>query len=458
MKSISCLNVSALGLVLAACGGGFDGNGSAASVGIDSGAGRSETGGKSNTGGQATPNTGGSGAGGDPASGAGGGSATGGAVGNAAGGTSGDDAGAGGTVGSGGAGVGGAGGSVDDGGIVASGGAANGGAGPVRTDSGAPPDAAPVAPPPAGVVAYAYAADKESTTAYEPDPDYRFNAGIGTVTIERTGVGLYAVDVTAPGVPMRNVQVTAYDQASHCSVSNFGSTAATVMCRDAAGTPVNSRFSFIAFGPKAKGAGFAGYAWADDQDNAQYAVNATHAYHSSAGAVTATRAGAGDYSVQFAGLNLLTGNVQVTAYNTANHCNVRVWTQDDVGVRCYDAAGALADARFEVLITQAPVPVGPSVRGYMTAALAGDPGGDISASDHTFNATGGATTASRSGAGTYNVHFAGTDLTGGHVQITAVASNRHCNVRVFAADQVGVACYDPNGALTDSRFSLVAIR
>jgi hypothetical protein len=453
MKSINCLNLSAVGLVLAACGGGLEGNGGVAPEGSDSGAGGAESGGTSSSGGKAMSSTGGSGVGGDPASGgAGGDSAPGGTGGGPVRGSGGD--GAGGSAGSGGRG---AGGSIDDGGIVGSGGSISADAGPDTVDGGAAPDVAPVAPPPAGVVAYAYAADKESTAAYEPAPAYRFNVGIGTVTIERTGVGLYAVDVTAPGVPMRNVQVTAYDQASHCSVSNFGSTAATVMCRDAAGTPVNSRFSFIAFGPKARGAGFVGYAWADDQDNAQYPVNTTHAYHSSAGAVTATRAAAGDYSVQFAGLNLLTGNVQVTAYGTANHCNVRIWSGDDVGVRCYDAAGALADARFEVLITQASVPVGPAVRGYMTAALAGDPGGDVSASDYTFNATGGATTASRSGPGAYNVRFAGTNLSGGHVQITAVASNRHCNVRIFATDQVGVSCYDPSGAPADSRFSLVAI-
>jgi hypothetical protein len=256
---------------------------------------------------------------------------------------------------------------------------------------------------------------------------------------------------------MRNVHVTAYDQASRCNVQSFG-TAATVNCYEAAtGAPVNSRFSFLALGPGATSAGFGAYAWADDKASAQYTPDPLYAFNAAGGAIAAQRSATGTYTLQFAGLSLATGNVQVTAYNKAGHCNVVSWSNEQVSVKCYDVTGALSDSRYEVLVTQT-ADTTPEILGYATTEAASDPGGDLTASGYTFNAAGGTTTATRTGLGMFTVRFAGTDLSTGHVQVTAMGSNNYCNVNLFDGDQVSVACYDTSGAAVDSRFSIVAIR
>ena len=81
-----------------------------------------------------------------------------------------------------------------------------------------------------------------------------------------------------------------------------------------------------------------------------YAPEASHRYSSAGTVGRVERSGTGTYQVTLRGMPL-GGSAQVTPFGTAvRHCvisGIRTGTQPQrVGVRCFDAAGDLADARF----------------------------------------------------------------------------------------------------------------
>jgi hypothetical protein len=94
------------------------------------------------------------------------------------------------------------------------------------------------------------------------------------------------------------------------------------------------------------------YAWANNATSASYTPSAIYSYNASGGAITATRAAAGTYQIQFAGLNLGNGHVKVTAYGSAMRCNVGSWSGTNINIRCYDSTGALADSRYVVAFSR----------------------------------------------------------------------------------------------------------
>ncbi len=105
--------------------------------------------------------------------------------------------------------------------------------------------------------------------------------------------------------------------------------------------------------------GARGYAWANDPSSANYSPSASYSYNSSGDDIRVTRSGTGRYAVRFDGLGgngTAGGNVQVTGYGSdANNCKVSGWSSSSANfvanVRCYNHAGALADARYSVQVT-----------------------------------------------------------------------------------------------------------
>jgi hypothetical protein len=235
MNHFASLRVSSVALLVAACGGGDGFTSGNQNLGEDSGAGGSELGaGGDNAGGSGQVASGGNAGGANPGSGGstGGASSSGGAV----TGTAGVTHGSGGNPAGDDAGLGGSGGVASDGGVA--GGAGVPGSGGAFDAGGAGNDAGPtiVVPPPAGIVAYGYAGDATSTTAYELSAAYRFHDNGGTVTSRLTAsVGTYQIVLNGLNAPVQNVQATAYDQAAYCTVAAFGVDKATVRCYDFTG-------------------------------------------------------------------------------------------------------------------------------------------------------------------------------------------------------------------------------
>jgi hypothetical protein len=91
-------------------------------------------------------------------------------------------------------------------------------------------------------------ADNPTAPSYTPSLSYQWDDFGGVNTVDRLGVGRYAVRFTNHSLSWGHVQVTAYGEGSeHCKVESWTTaTGALVRCFDAAGRAVDARFD-IAF-------------------------------------------------------------------------------------------------------------------------------------------------------------------------------------------------------------------
>lgn len=79
-------------------------------------------------------------------------------------------------------------------------------------------------------------ANNPTSPSYAPDPNYAYNSAGGAITATRTSIGDYAVTFAGLGAAgagkKSNVQVTAYNNRTTCTVVNWsGSPALTVRVR-----------------------------------------------------------------------------------------------------------------------------------------------------------------------------------------------------------------------------------
>ena len=204
---------------------------------------------------------------------------------------------------------------------------------------------------------YAWA-NNPTSASYTPNAAYAYNGSGGSVSITRSGTGVYAV--TFAGLSSGaggDVQVTAYGTGNEeCKVQSWGaggSFTASVRCYTAGGTPKDTLYTVLVNQPQTTTKGI-GYVWANNATSASYTPNTFYAYNGSDGNVTITRSGVGAYAVKFAGLTGGGGHVQVTAYGGSNEsCKVVNWSSGadfNVNIRCFSAAGALVDTRYTVMV------------------------------------------------------------------------------------------------------------
>jgi hypothetical protein len=188
-----------------------------------------------------------------------------------------------------------------------------------------------------------------------------FNSGGAKSWVTRDGAD-YQVHIPNLGGFMGHVQVTAADDDSRCLVRSWFSDGndqlVNVRCllRGGFGALTNGAF-VLTFTADQNILALPGhdsaYAWADHPSWDSYTPNGyylftTGPYGSTA---TATRSGVGNYSMTFDGVDLSTGNVQVSTYKGTGFCNVVNWYASTVNVRCYDWNYALADSYYTVAFT-----------------------------------------------------------------------------------------------------------
>jgi hypothetical protein len=199
---------------------------------------------------------------------------------------------------------------------------------------------------------------------------------------------------------------------------------------------------------------FYGFVRADDPSAESYAPDPAFAYNDAGPRPQITRAGIGQYAVEFPGLSALgwTTNVQVTAYGTdTNYCKVAGWGGDAVSVACFDIAGHPADTRFTLLYL---LPRGPHA-----FAVADQSTNPSYTPDPAYSYAVGipwGITASRSGTGSYSMYWVGFPWPNAettHVHVTAHgAGNARCRTEsMFPL----VRCFDPSGAPVDSTYSIL---
>ncbi|WP_203823337.1 hypothetical protein [Actinoplanes palleronii] len=203
-----------------------------------------------------------------------------------------------------------------------------------------------------GTAAYLRLGDPGRTSQTVEDA-YSHNSAGGANSAGREDVGSYVVYFGGlEAVEGGTVRVTPVaDAATVCGVERWFAypegryLAARVRCRDAGGQPVDARFA-VTFTLGVGAPGVAGaHVLADRPAEASYTPEGVAQFSSGGQAAAVTRSEPGEYRVELPGLALKSGNLQVTAYDTAASCVARTAT-GDVRITCRDPSGAAADTKF----------------------------------------------------------------------------------------------------------------
>lgn len=200
-----------------------------------------------------------------------------------------------------------------------------------------------------------------------------------------------------------------------------------------------------------------GFVWADQPTSVSYTPNSSYSFNSTGGSNTITRLGTGQYRVEMPGLGQSNGNVQVTAYGSANRCKVASWvpsgTTEHVNVQCHTPAGVAADTTFVAQYYRAGA--GNPEQGAYLWANEPTSASYTPSLQYAHNSRGGTNTVSRSSVGVYSATLPGFTTTGGNVQVTAYGSNsEYCKVSSWATNVVNVRCFDSAGNPVDTLWSM----
>lgn len=317
-------------------------------------------------------------------------------------------------------------------------------------------------------IAYAWSESAGSPGApafYSHNPE-------GDIEVTRTSAGNYSVRFQGlgdAGNPGGTVQVTSYgSDPRRCAVTQWISAAddltAAVRCTDVTGAATDSIFN-IAVVPADAAPNSIGFAWADQPGTGSYSPNELYR-HNPGGTITALRTGVGSYGITFNGINPggAGGHILVTSYGgSGNYCKVNnpSYLAGNIlsKINCYNAAGLPTDSQYDVLVTPSPARLQLAPYSF---AWVDDISSATSVANPTwsYNEAGPDVQVRRQGVGRFQVLFpdlARSQTTGGHVQVTAYGSDAHCQVVNWGGVSdfdANVRCYDPAGALADSRFTI----
>lgn len=215
------------------------------------------------------------------------------------------------------------------------------------------------------------------------------------------------------------------------------------------------------------------YVWANEPSTDSYTPNEDYQFNSTGELNTITRTGVGVYVVNLPGM-VKEGNIQVTATGgsdsdgiAGNVCAIvtNPTSADNAlqqGVNCYDTEGAPADTGFLLLYTQGDVFLGT----YSAYLYANDRSAESYTPDtnYQFNSTGAANTITRSAVGDYVVTLPGLGVGRGNIQVTSANDTPgvSCMVNYWGitedqAKTVNVICFDADGALFDTPFTLLHV-
>jgi len=196
------------------------------------------------------------------------------------------------------------------------------------------------------------------------------------------------------------------------------------------------------------------------------AVDSFTSYDSAGGTIMVGHPITGVYDVTFGGLGFPAGDVQLTPVNIGAACSVATWHPDasgalDVQVICYDAAGALSDQTFEVLVTQ------PRARpnGVLDYSWVYRLNGKLT-NRWSYNSSHKVNSVKHLAKGKYLVTMPGPGLTGaskGTVKVTPYGGGGGgCQIAAWhttkTGEQVTVVCFKASGAARDRNFNIVYAR
>jgi hypothetical protein len=326
-----------------------------------------------------------------------------------------------------------------------------------------------------GVNGYGFVwANLPTTSFYVADPNFSANSTGGTNTVTRLRTGMYQVNM--PGLDASNgggiVHVTADSPlgTQRCRPWGHGvgqgtDNLMTVVCYNTGRELTDTRFIVTYQNNSGLQSYHAGFAWGHNRTAASYFPDPLFAFNSKFGGSTPvqiTRSGTGRYSVDFPGLDLSGGNVQVTAWSGDwEYCKVVGWSAT-VNVACFNYDGSPRDALFNVSYVKDRSLTGSVARrgAYAWASNSSSTSWYNLAGPYSWNSQGGANWARKIGTGLYEVQFDGQIVTNASVpMVTAYGSNSTaCRIHTWFAfvpgARVQVRCHTASGAPADSLFSL----
>ena len=315
-----------------------------------------------------------------------------------------------------------------------------------------------------------------SSSSYTPAAKDRGNASGGTTTVERLSKGVH--NVTFVGL----VRDTGYDGSQGiafvtplsskprvCRIVEWGGAPVAVLtwCTKPNGDLVDTPFvvNFLAMPnpDTVPDLGSIAYAWADDQLSGAYTPALAYNYNTTSALNTVLKIDTGGWDVEFSGLGIDQGHVQVSAHGDLAACRVVEFGNDagdlQARVRCTEPTGGNVDTEFTAIWFRGMGLKGPD-NDDAAYLLADQPsaGSYTPDADYRFSSAGQASQVTRQGVGRYQATLPGMPL-GGSAQVTAFGNNqRWCvasNIRKTGLPQrVGVRCFGSDGDPVDTRFTL----
>ena len=313
-------------------------------------------------------------------------------------------------------------------------------------------------------------ASKPTTASYHPAAADSFNTTGGTITITRSGTGLYRVALTGFAADDYDaVQVTAYGGSGYCTVggawTSGSSPSIPVNCYAAGGKPANGEFSLL-YQKRAGNFGSAGqgiaFLLADQPSTASYGANANYQYNSTGGSNTITRSAAGTYSVLLPGFTQSGGQVQVTAVGSGGgRCGVQSWSAANNGttvhVACVNANGAAADQKFDLAYSIGTTPGNVNAKTAGVYVLANqDTTKKYTPADAYNGLTSGSLTVTRTAVGEYRLTIPGAPSFDGAVALATAygGGGNYCGIVQWTKTIVYVDCRSAAGTAADTGFAL----
>ena len=312
--------------------------------------------------------------------------------------------------------------------------------------------------------------NQPTTTFYEPDLSWSYNATDSFIIVNRTAIGTY--NIVFDGLTLdanSNVQVsTAYTGSfiqSYCKpISSSGSTV-EVRCYDGANHVLQDIPFMVAINRKvvSNTAKVTAFAVADQSGTASYNPVAASSYNSYGGAISATRSSTGEYQISFSSANFTDQpyNFQITALNDKVFCVINGFTSNSINVQCFNQNLSFTDSRYSLTVIETGAT---STAKTVAFANASQPATASYTPVQGFNQTGGAITATRTSAGTYKISFAGLDLsTNYNLQLKAQSNDSNYCVSgpsgpIDTDNSIFVTCYNSLGTKTDTAYSIWVIQ
>lgn len=336
-------------------------------------------------------------------------------------------------------------------------------------------------------IGYALADQPAAAGPYLPDAAYRFNSSGSPIDVTRSSAGAYSVrfDGLGRSAGQRdNVQVSGNAGAGgiFCKLAGWQSSGtdltADVHCFTPAGAPADSRFTILLSGarvynPTAPNSRL-GFALTPDFASANSAVqldtSGTTRNNSATHIVNVGHGTAGQYSVQFPGLERGAGagpiTVQVTAVGSGpERCQVIAFipAQATAGVSCATTGGAAADSRFSILMLQrgrAQTRFGYALADQFNSTVAYQP-----VSGYVRN-PGGTVSARLLSTGHYEVIFQGIARSPGDVDTVILmpwGAEHICTTTTWANSgttdfAVTLSCFNVSGTPANAQFNVLLLQ